>query len=559
VIKKGDCYIFTQLLSPAPQELEIEKVEIVRGSLEIKVGAVSEGGSCPNCQRFSKRRHSYYWRQLDDLPVSGQAVVLRWRVCRYFCDNSGCPKRTFAHRLPQVALPYAHRTQRQLQLLTQLGLALGGKPGERLADLLAVKVSGKTLLRAVRRFGQLQVTNITSETTALQVRVLGVDDFAWQRGTRYGTILVDLEHHRPLDLLPDRSADSLANWLEKHPEVAIVSRDRSGIYAEGANRGAPQAIQVADRFHLVQNLGAALESLLERLGVWKLALPLPLPLPTPVGMTESKAPKATATKPKPVNIQEARKAASRERRIVQYEQVLALYQQGWTRQRIAKRLKLTLTTVRRYLRAEQFPERTYHPRLSQLEPHKQYLQKRWEEGQHNAHHLWIEITQRGFEGSVDLVRRFVRHWRVETQARTRAADHQFSVRHLSVRGAAKLLVSDPAKLSEKATNDLRRLREWDAQVDKAYRLTQSFKALVRQRPGQIGLEEWLKAVDLSEVAELIRFGKGLRKDYEAVVAGLTLPYSNAQVEGQVNRLKLIKRSMFGRANFDLLRTRVLAA
>jgi transposase len=221
--------------------------------LTLQVTATRTRVCCPRCQTPTSRVHSWYTRTLTDLPWGPYTIRLHLCVRKFFCDQPACPRRMFTERLPTVAAPWARQTLRLAQRLRACGLALGGEMGARLGHRLGLPTSPDTLLRLV------QGAPIPA-TVAPQV--LGVDAWAWRRGQRYGTILVNLEDHQVLDLLPERSADMVAHWLAQHPTVTIVCRDRSALYADGIRRGAPQAVQVVDRFHLVKNLREAVEAFL---------------------------------------------------------------------------------------------------------------------------------------------------------------------------------------------------------------------------------------------------------------------------------------------------------
>jgi transposase len=207
---------------------------------------------CPDCGETSRSFHSHYRRQLQDLPWQGLSVRLLVKARRFRCRNPGCGRKVFGERLPEVALPHARRTQRLADIVRLIGFVAGGLPESRLLARLAVETSDDSILRLVKM-------RPTSNTSDEPIRSLGVDDWAWRKGHNYGTILVDLEQHRVADLLPGRSAEELAGWLARHPTISVISRDRSGLYAEGAQIGAPNSIQVADRFHLALNMSAATE------------------------------------------------------------------------------------------------------------------------------------------------------------------------------------------------------------------------------------------------------------------------------------------------------------
>jgi transposase len=235
-----------RVLSPAADPIVVERVALVGGSLYVVAHPVAAVAVCPRCGAGSGRIHSRYARTLADLPCCGVPIVLTLHVRRFFCDAPACSQRTFAERLPEAAPPYARRTTRLRAALAPLAFTAGGKPGAALTRALRMGVSRETLLRLIRR-------TPCGHATAATPQVVGVDDWAWKRGQRYGTIVCDLERRCPLDLLPERETASTAAWLAAHPGITVVSRDRGGVYADAAARGAPDAVQVADRWHLLKS------------------------------------------------------------------------------------------------------------------------------------------------------------------------------------------------------------------------------------------------------------------------------------------------------------------
>jgi transposase len=472
-------------------------------------------------------------------------VTVSLQVRRYFCDNSACARRTFVERLPDFVAPFARRSRRLAEQQRQTGLALGGEAGIRLLQRLVMPTSGDTLLRLIR--------TIPLPTNATP-RVLGLDDWAWTKGQRYGTILVDLERHQPVDLLPDRSAATVTTWLQAHPDVEIISRDRAQNYIEGITQGTPSATQVADRWHLMKNWRETLEHLLTRQPTCLTAAASPEPPGLNEPAQETVKPETNST----VSLSKAeqRRQATHQHRLARYQQVLDLHQQGLAQKLIAHRLGLSTKTIRRYLKAGQLPEITRQRRPGVLAPYLDYLQARWQVGCHNGAQLWREIKKLGYAGGQTMVADWVATQRKQLNAQQQGG--QSRKRPWSARAVAWLLVKPPEKLKpdEKAT--VERVLQASDPVRRAYHFGQAFLRLVRQRYHK-ALSPWLTAALESDISDLRQFAKSLVQDQAAVQAALSLSWSNGQVEGQVNRLKLIKRQMYGRAKFDLLKLRFLAA
>lgn len=525
----------------------------------IVLASVRRSTSCPVCRRISRRIHSRYVRTLADLPIGEHNLNLYVTVRRFFCSNPACPRRVFAEVLPDLTQPYARRTQRQRQSLVWIGLQAGGRPGARLAQKLGLPISFKALLHFV----------LASPCPDLPTpRVLGVDDWAFRKGHRYGTILYDLETHQPVELLPDRTAESLIAWLKAHPGVEIVSRDRASAYSEGAREGAPDAIQVADRFHLMKNLGDALERLLNRKrSLLKQVVPeiadpnekYSMEVAPSRLLSDGEVPDKVTLKP--LNQAERDSQHRRLERYLRYEQVRELYGEGHTLSEIARQTQLTRHTVRKFIRAETFPERA--PRTgdtSQLDAHKLYLRQRWREGCHNAHVLWKELVQRGYCGGYTTVKDYLRTLRHPRTSPAEVSAASSAKADVSVRDVVTALLHPEPKRSDDEKTLLERLDTLWEPFRRFHTLAQGFMELVRAPKTSdqtAALNAWVAAAEESAVGDLVSFAAGIKKDRAAVVAGLSLPWNNGAVEGSVNRLKMIKRQMYGRAGFALLRRRVL--
>jgi transposase len=541
---------------------EVQEISVTEAEITVTACATSKTAVCPACQQPSSRLHSFYTRTPADLPVSGQVVRLSLRVRRFRCQNQACQKRTFVEPLPEVVARSARQTKRLRATLQLFAIALSGQAGARLLNQLGMAVSGQSLLRLAKSI----------KTSVIKApEILGVDDFAFKRGRTYGAILVDLRTHRPVDLLPERTADALSLWLRSHPGVLVINRDRSTEFARGASDGAPEAVQIADRFHILQNLREACERALKRLHAELIEQ-----------RKASGLPAAVRYKRRRSQTEMAASKVARLRRQVRYEEVVALYKQGMSILGIADQLRMSRTTVRNFVYAGAFPERASVLRTkSLLEPDIPYLEKRLAQGCRNANQLWKELISQGFEGSYKLVNRWLAPRREKpgrkhslrekdllglTQeaaagtysqqpARAQQSNEIQPVALEAPRHLVWLLLKDPDSLDQEQQRSLAFIRRHPS-VETLYDLARSFVKLMKERDFE-AFDLWLKKGERCGPPDLQTFTQGLQNDYEAVKTSLLLPYSNGPVEGQINRLKFVKRSMFGRGSFQLLRSRFL--
>src|SRR5690606_27591413 len=390
--------------------LVIRHQEFSPAHITITVQRAKADAPCPSCGGVSRSRHSSYTRLLMDLPADGRTVNIQLLVRRFRCRNPACRRRVFAERFPQLVRPHARRTERFESLLTRIGVFLGGEAGARLSQDLHVPVSPDTMLRLLYR---MELTPVVG------LRVVGIDEWAWRKGLRYGTIVCDLEAGRPVELLPEARAESAARWLAGHPGIEVVSRDRAGMFADAAALGAPQAVQVADRWHLLRNLGDVAERVL-------------------VGLS-----------------------------ITIVKDFVATLRRGTPAELIVRRVRLGPRRLRR----------------------------------------WFTCP--------------------------------------------------PEKLDENERRFLDMVLEASPSAREAYSLLQEFRRILTERRAD-ALRAWLDQAARSSLAPLRGFARSLEQDMDAVMNALTYPWSNGRVEGCINKLKLLKRQMYGRAGIELLRRRFLA-
>jgi transposase len=542
---------------PDLSDLIVEQVSVTDG-VTITIHAASPTACCPCCGTICKRIHSHYTRTLHDLPASGRLVHLKVQVRRFFCQESMCQRKIFAERFPSLTLPRAKFTLRLQEALQEMGFELGGEAGARLGKRLSYPGSSDTILRLVK---QAQLPTVSSP------RVVGLDDWSWKRGLRYGTLICDLENKKPIDVLADRSVQTVSAWFEKRPSVEIVSRDRSSEYAAAISKGAPQAIQVADLWHIAKNLAESVQTLLARCraeirrGVQGQVMPEQAP-------EEREPVQEQARRPARSHSIELAQEGRRAQKLDRYEQMVELHQQGVKVADIASRMGIGERTIHRWLAHGSFPEaRQRRRRPSLIDPYERFVISRWQEGYRNGTQLYKELTAQGYKGSSKAMYNYLATLRAPQSDVPKPLPSKprgpksvpplpVPLENFSARRATWLFVHQPEKLDETQQQELALMRQASPSAEAAYGLAQAFMHMIREHTGQ-QLETWLSLVEESTLPEFKSFAKGIQQDKTAVLAGLTLPWSNGPLEGHVNRLKLIKRSMYGRAKLRLLRQRVL--
>jgi transposase len=489
------------------------------------------------------------------LPAQGAGVTVKLRIQRWQCRNKGCKRQTFAAQLPEIAAPLARRTARAAELVHLFGHGVGGRPGERLLKRIGMPTSDDTILRSLKR----RTKERRAETS---VRVVGLDDWAWRKGSTYGTIIVDLERREVIDLLPDRSAGATAGWLKQHPDIEIVSRDRCGSFAQGAHEGAPQARQIADRFHILQNLREAIQAQLSRV-VGASARPL---LPADVDdEREAMISRSPRDKHGGAEHRCLTRMANRRSRQATFERVRALHWEGRSVSDIVRQTGLDRRTIAKWIRADALPQRNAAaPKTSSPRYFEEYLSRRWWEGCVRGRRLFQEIKARGYTGSFSNLERLLAKWRNPKRKVARPAlptPRAPSVdpatgRSISPIVAAALCVKPHGTLTSAQEANVDALKSEWPDFASMRGLAMRFHGILRSKnAGKLGV--WLKDAQHSGLYAMQRFARTLRRDIDAMRNAITEQWSNGQTEGQINRLKTLKRAMYGRAGPELLRARML--
>ncbi|MFJ3310956.1 ISL3 family transposase [Streptomyces sp. NPDC086549] len=511
-------------------DVRVERVNDSSDVLVVEAVSTARPGRCPDCRRQARRVHSMYQRTLAERPLGSRQVIVRLRVRRYFCDRRSCSRTTFVEQMPGLSERYCRSSTGLTGWLRSIAIELGGRPAVRLCRRLRL-TAGRTRL-------------LTAPAVADRApRVLGVDEFAFRKGCTYGTVLVDVEAGRVVDVLADRTSETFAAWLKDHPGAEIICRDRTSAYTKAVNEAAPNALEVADRWHLLQNLSAAVEKtchqhrdcLRKRAEEETVA---EVPEVAPMLLPPAELPRTQII----------------ERTRHRYEDIHRLLEKRWTISAIARRLNLDRKTVRRF-RDTDLDQLLASARERRpdgvLEPFKGYLNTRFTQaqGQVSGTRLFLEIQARGYRGSRQVVRKHLAALRAGTAEPVRADIP-------SPRKITSWIMQPRETLTESQDDRLLQVRLACPDITRACDLARALADLVRHQRGYL-LLEWIRQAEQDAPKPMKGFAGFLRQDLDAVTAGLTLPWSSGAVEGHVNRVKTLKRAMHGRASFELLRTRIL--
>ncbi|MEV4289289.1 ISL3 family transposase [Nonomuraea bangladeshensis] len=501
------------VLFPHLAAVEIEQIDRQDSQIRVKARTRGDPVRCPSCGTVTGKVHGYHQRRLADRPVDGLPVVIELRLRRLVCINLDCVRQTFHEQVPGLAGRYERRTPGATALVVACALALAGRAGAALLATIGFLLSRTSVLNTLMAL---------PEPPPAVPAAIGVDDFAIKRGQRYATVIIDAVTHRCLDVLPDRLGVTFAHWLQQHPGVQLICRDRSTAYAAGARDGAPQAVQCADRWHLLKNLSEAIEKLaLAHRGCFR-------DIATGQGRDEGPTVRRTRSR---------------------YAAIHALLGQGVANNEIARRLNLALNTVKKYARAQRVDQLIGGTKRSAtlVDPFRDYLRnRRAAEPGVTVQTLLQEIKSMGYQGGSTLLYRYLGQGRAED-----AQPPSPSPRRVAI-----WIMTDPAHLSPGHTARLQEVLDRCLELKQATEYVRTFADLLTQRQGH-RLDDWINEVRASDLQPLRSFAEGLLIDHDAVVAGLTLPYSNGPTEGVVNKIKLLKRQMYGRAGLALLRKRML--
>lgn len=506
-----DAKFLIKIVFSGLEALTIAEVEDVGEVIVVHASTTGGAVQCPACGTPTERVHAFCERIPADVPVDGRRVLLRIRVRRMRCRMDTCARGTFREQVPGVLERYQRRTVRLTEQLRSVVRELAGRAAARLLPDVGITAGKDTAVRTL--------LGITLPERPVP-QVLGIDDFALRRSHEYATVLIDADTGQRIEVLPGRGGQVVTDWLHAHPGVEVVCRDGSATYAQAVRNALPEAVQVSDRWHLWHGLAeAAAKEVAAHSACW-------------AGVT---------------GVQEGPRALTTDKR---WQQVHDLLDQGVGLLDCARRGNLGLNTIKRYARASK-PERLrrvpqYRPTL--VDPYREYLRRRRAEDPGvPVTRLLAEIRELGYPGSTNLLHRYLNQGRAD-EDRT----------HLSPRRATRLLLTRPDNLTDRQGERIDQLASACPEITALRSLIGAFASLLRPEPANaIKLDKWISEASLADLPHMHSFARGLQQDRQAVTGAFTTPHHNGRTEGVNTRTKMLKRQMYGRAGFPLLRHRIL--
>jgi transposase len=510
---------------------EINSTKIEAGEVIISVSCTQRRNKCPDCNKCSTRLHGYYFRKVKDLPMLGHSVLINLRVGKYYCQNNRCSRKVFTERFTDHFLPYKRTTTRLSEKLLKIALLMGGNPGKKLCDTLNINTSSSSLILQIHQ-KEIQVSRNSTH--------IGIDDWAYKKGHTYGTAIIDLEDRRVIDLLPDRATNTVETWLRKRCGIKVVTRDRYTNYAKGVTNGAPNACQVADRWHLLKNMGDAIRKFLERKRQQLRR--------EEIACAEKAGKEQVGTGESQLSTEHC----SKDRRFSKLNEIKQLYANGTPIRAIAGIVNMSRNTVKKYIHLDEPPSKNGPG--SEILKFADYFKERIKACPGiEVIQLWKEITKRGYAGSRSVVYEFLKNY---SRFKNKVNKPYVPRQSWSAAKVSLLLYKADKKLSDSEQSLLHALKEKSPDINIAFSLVQTLKAIMLNKQGH-KLKKWIAKAMKCPIHELKAFAKGLLTDFSAVKNAFSLQWSNGQVEGQINKLKTVKRQMYGRANFNLLRKRII--
>lgn len=484
--------------------------------------------SCPTCGQTSCRIHSRYCRMVRDLPIADYKVKLQLIVRKFFCDHAPCEQRIFTERGTKLLKPYARRTIRMDESLRSIAFSTSAEQGSKLSKQMDMPVSADTILRLIRK---------TPVNPNLSTSAIGIDEWAFLKRRKYGVIICDLKTHRPLALLRNFTSEAVQQWLQKQSKIKVISRDGSRLFKNAIKESNADILQVTDLWHLVHNFNERIERILQQ----TVGSRIPIPF------SEQDSPSSTQSSFVP----ESPRETERERQKKQLmEQVKSFGRQGFSYTAIADILKVNWRTVKKYIQTEQVPLQGKHKHQSKLDPYLNIIHASIQPGV-TAQGVYEHLISLGYNGSFSLVSHYMANLRKQKRKGKQ------NKRYLSRMKLQKWLWQSSLEIKKRSKwVFLDDLLNRHPQLQKLYELIQTFQVMIRHRLPHY-LDHWISQASQNKMVEMHRFVKRIQSDYDAVKNALTYRWNNGILEGQINRLKTLKRVMYGRANFDLIEKRVL--